>query len=192
MSRRVTTIVGHLFYLGPKVNQNVIEARFSFLQGICADQNDNLYVCDTSICKIDLTTKTSTNITPNSISRDSNGNVIATIFREPTHTVYYQPLNCIFVSQMRTITKIKLPKTIYQQIISKLILAYRQLWRYSERRFNVRVLLQLISNEILKAGLPCNESEKAFKTHEKILQYVMKNVVLTKVTKQEFLEVLVP
>ena len=172
LTKQVSTITGNPNKLQTNglVDGMGNEAKFGYPTGICVDKNENLFVCELgnhSIRKINMINNNDSN-QPNSTDSTSSQFIVTTLFgnpynegikdgnksvatlQHPNSILFDSKSNILIFTQCDAIRQIKLGKSFLEWKLTKIFLIYRILFKQCHSKISKRVLLQLISLQILQ------------------------------------------
>ena len=136
--------------------------RFGYATGICVDTNENLFICDhgdNSIIKVEfksINTNSRQVIISNLLKTPNNEMLIiedeneSTTLNSPHSILFDRISNSLIFTQSHSIRQIKLGKSFLELKLIKIFLICRILLRHCEKSISKRLLLQLISIQILQ------------------------------------------
>ena len=183
-------------------------AQFNYITGICVDKNENLFVCDTdnhSIRQITSDNNRYSNLHSQlpplaNVStlfgsqlkrgiRDGNKSTATLCY--PSCIVYDRISNSLIFSQDHAIRQIKLGKSFSESKLRKLFLIYRILLKQCEKSISKRLLLQLISIQILQISSSNEDGENwqqqnhqmIIERQSRIIEYIKTSSNLHKTSK---------
>ena len=170
LTKLVSTIVGNPIQAGFKDGIGN-EAQFGFPFGICVDKNENLFVCDNwnhSIRKISFRSNPTESPQSHVIVATLFGNQLSNGMKEgnksiatlnrPQSILFDKVSNCLIFTQENSIRQIKLGKSFMEWKLTTIFFIYRILLKQCEESISKRLLLQLISFQILQSSTS-NETE---------------------------------
>ena len=193
LTKQVSTIAGIPNQWGTKDGIGN-QAQFAYPTGICVDKNENLFVCDYgnhSIRKINFNSienqpnqnqvKVST-IFGNQINRGmKDGNKSMATLKYPICILFDRISNCLLFTQEHSIRQIKLGKNFLEWKLKRTFLIYRILFKQCEKSISKKLLLQLISIQILQIS---NEEDNGNKImiekQNKLIEYIKTNSTQSK------------
>ena len=190
LTKQVSTIAGIPKLLGFKDGIGN-EAQFRFPYGICVDKNESLFVCDFwnhSIRKITFKPNPNqsnqsnqseqiaivTTIFGNPINEGAkDGNQSTATLNFPNSISFDRISNCLIFTQENSIRQIKLGKSFLEWKLKRIFLIYRILFKQCEKSISKRLLLQLISIQILQTSSENRSDNKTITEKEKkIIEYI--------------------
>ena len=189
LTKQVSTIAGNPNQIGFKDGIGNV-AQFYGPRGICVDKNENLFVCDYEnhlIRKINSNQQSSqwqpivSTLFGNPINvgmKDGN-NSIATL-KYPHSILFDRISNCLIFTQQHSIRQIKLGKCFSEWKLKKIFFIYRILFRQCEKSISKRVLLQLVSLQILQIS---SSNEDANNNNNKNNNQQNKKIIIEKQNK---------
>jgi hypothetical protein len=166
LTRQDSTIARASNQLGCKDGVGA-EAIFNTPRGICVDKKENLYICDLgnhSIRKITLQNQSKKTLQ----DQKPEDSIVSTLFGEPgnegikdggksvatlkfPHSIFYDSKsNSLLFTQWHAVRRIKLKRNFLEWKLTKIFLIYRILFKQCEKSTSKRILLQLISLQILQ------------------------------------------
>ena len=174
LTKQVSTIAGNPNQRGLKDGIGN-EAQFSSPRGICVFKNEDLFVCDYrihSIRKISFNSNQTqasqshqiivSTIFGNSIDQGiKDGNKSIANLKYPSSILYERISNSLIFTQDHSIRQIKLGKSFLEWKLMKLFFIYRLLLKQCEKSISKRILLQLVSIQMLQISSSSNEENKS-------------------------------
>ena len=143
-------------------------AKFNYLKGICVDEEDNIYVCDTNNHAIRKVDSYEGSVT--TLMRDPK-------FKFPAFVVYDNKSKSLIFTHNHAVSKIRLPRTIFTWQLKRLFRIHRLLSRHIENEIWKRLLLELISFAIAPIEENKFKSEEQ-KKRKKVIQYARQKSTL--------------
>ena len=190
-TKRVSTIAGVAIFKNKIANED----QFNYPTGICVDRNENLFVCDYgnhSIRKLNFTSNVASSESQQMMvltlfgntnkSGIEDGNKSIATLKYPNFILYDTVSNSLIFTQQHAIRQIKLGQSFLERKLKKIFLIYRILFRQCESKTSKRLLLQLISIQILQIPFieDNNNSQNQNKTtiitkQNEIIEYINSN-----------------
>ena len=185
ITRGVVTIAGIRNHIGHGDGIG-IQAIFHAPKGICADKFDNLYICDRFNNVIRKMHKKNSLVSTIGIV-DSKGGMqdgdqyVAT-FQQPHFIIYDRNTNCLYLTQMHSLRKIRLSDAL----VMRLCLIHRLLFRKGVNQLSPlkSLLLRLVSFEILRSSRSIRGFSSRNQLIEKMTQHLDKIINYIDTAKQ--------